>query len=481
MKKYRLLILSLLALSCNDMLEETPRDFVSRVNYYQTESDAIGAINGLYYSLSPDYFGSIHCYLLEELHGDYLNGQGGQAAISNFSQVLNTSGITFASTNWTQAYAAINRANAVLDNVKNIQMSESLKAQILSEAMFIRSLAYFDLVRKFGPVPLRLNEVTDMNQIHAPRESVDNVLDQIVADLLVAENNLPEVGESTGRASKWAAKMLLAHIYLTREEWAAAAEKADEVIQSGVYQLVRVEKPDDFYRIFASTFSPEDIMSVHHSQNIQTSVPTFIHRADAFPYNAGAGFSAWAPAKNSWIGDSWSNADLRKRFNFYTKYVNAKGDSIALPATSPILFKKFIDDPNGLSSYTLPIYRFAEALLFYAEASCMAEGAPSALALERLNMVLRRAYGYDPNAVSSIDFPPGMSQEEFRDAVIQERGYEFILERRRWFDLKRTGKLKEAFAQVGKEYIDERILWPIPVDEINNNNAIAVSDQNLGY
>jgi hypothetical protein len=74
-----------------------------------------------------------------------------------------------------------------------------------------------------------------------------------------------------------------------------------------------------------------------------------------------------------------------------------------------------------------------------------------------------------------------MSQIDFRDAVLQERAYEFLIERRRWYDLKRTGKVKEAFAASGKTILDERFLFPIPENEINNNPAINQEDQNPGY
>src|SRR5690606_37402409 len=124
---------------------------------------------------------------------------------------------------------------------------------------------------------------------------------------------------------------------------------------------------------------------------------------------------------------------------------------------------------------------YAEAFLFYAEAACRAEGGPSALALERLNTIKRRAYGYALDTPSPVDYPAGMGEEAFVYAVLQERAYEFLIERRRWWDLKRTGKAKEAFAAIGKTLIDERLLWPIPEDEINNNPAIGQEDQNLGY
>ena len=483
MKNYILILIIFLFSSCEKMLDEVPKNFISKANYYQNEGDAQGALNGAYGLLSPDYY-SVHVYLMEVLHGDYLNGRGGQAPISYFDQVLDFRGVNYAATNWNVAYSAINQANSILDNVPNIEnISEDGKSRILAEARFLRAMPYFNLVRNFGPVPLRLHETTDLSTIAAPRELESTIYEQIIDDLLAAENDLIEdVGENTGQVSKWAAKMLLAHVYLTLEEWDKAAEKANEIINSGLYSLVKVEQPDDFYKIFAiTTSSSEDIMSVHHSATTQTAVPTFMHRASVLPWNSSSGYYAWLPDTNSWIGSSWNNNDLRKDFNLYTEYQNTNGDWIPLPSTSPILFKKFIKNSNGEAVYNLPIYRYAETLLFYAEASCMAEGTPSALALECLNMVKRRAYGYDPSSPSPVDYPSGLGKEEFREIVLQERAYEFILERRRWYDLKRTGSVKQAFANVGKDFIDARFLWPIPEDEINNNPAISQEEQNPGY
>jgi hypothetical protein len=183
----------------------------------------------------------------------------------------------------------------------------------------------------------------------------------------------------------------------------------------------------------------------------------------------------------SFIGPSWNNKDLRKSFNLYTKYLGPTGDSISLDAASPILFKKFITNAQGFSSYSVPIYRYTEAFLIYAEASCMADGVPSALALERLNMIKRRAYGYDPTTISPIDYSSGMSKDVFRNEVLNERGYEFLLEGRRWWDLKRTGRIKTAMEAAGRTFIDFRILWPIPANEINSNPSLGQSAQNPGY
>ncbi|WP_346860384.1 RagB/SusD family nutrient uptake outer membrane protein [uncultured Draconibacterium sp.] len=484
MKRITLYILiTILFSSCNDMLDEVPMDFVSRSNFYTNEIDAQGALNGAYDATGPDFYGITH-YLMVELHGDYLNGRGSQAPISIMDQVLNQQNIGRCETNWLTLYRAVNRANAVLDNVVNIEdITESARTRILAEAHFLRAMAYFELVRGWGPVPIKTKESTDLSELESPRMPESDVYDLIIEDLLIAEKDLSEdIGAETGRAGKWAAKMLLSHVYLTIGEWAEAASRANDVINSGKYAMVQVTEPDDFYKIFASETSSEDIMSIHHSETSTSTIPTYLHRGSAYPYNnSSTGYFAWLPDMNSFIGDSWDTNDLRKQFNFYEKYQDSDGNWVSLPSTVPVLMKKFINNADGLNIYSVPIYRYTEAFLFYAEAACQAEGAPSDLALERLNMVKRRAYGYDLNTPSPVDYPSGMSKDEFVETVLQERAYEFMVERRRWFDLKRTGKVKEAFAAVGKNIIDERFFWPIPEDEINNNPAINQEDQNPGY
>jgi hypothetical protein len=483
MKNIILVIFTIFLFSaCDEALEEVPKDFVSKANFYNNQSDAEAAIAGAYSGMQSDFFG-ITNYLMTELHGDYLFGRGSQAPITIWDQILDQRNIGRCATNWLSFYETINRANAVLDNVPNIENIDSeVQQSILAEAHFLRALCYFELVRGWGAVPIKTSESVDLSAVEAPREPESKVYELIIQDCLAAENGLGEVGEATGRASKWAAKMLLAHVYLTTENWQGAAAKADDVINNGPFALVPVEQPDDFYNIFAVTANPEDIFSIHHSETAQSSLPVYLHRANNIPYNYGSGgVFAWLPDTNSFIGDSWDDNDLRKSFNLYTQIQNADGEWIDLPSTTPILFKKFITNTSGVRLYSAPVYRFTEAYLFYAEAAAMAEGGPSGLALERLNIIKRRAYGFDPNAVSPVDYAAGLSQDDFRDAVIQERAYEFITERRRWFDLKRTGKVKEAFAAAGKPILDERLLWPIPEDEINNNPAVNQEDQNPGY
>lgn len=483
MKQYIIFLLLIAAFSsCKKVLEEKPKDFISRTNYYNNESDAEGAITGAYSSLADSYDETY--WLFTVLHCDYAIGRGSQATISIFDNILTQTNINRAAAIWSSHYNTINRANAVLDNVsKIINISDEAKARILGEAHFIRAMMYFNLVRGFGAVPLKMVESTDLSGISSPREPESKVYELIIQDALEAENSLPEsIGDATGRASKWTAKMLLAQVYLTLERWQDAATKADEIINSGKYALIGVTEPNDFYKIFATVTNSEYIFSIHHSDSRQSGIPTYLHQPNTPPYNySGDGYYAWLPNLNSFIGNSWDQNDLRKSFNLYSKYIGPNGDSVSLPSTSPVLFKKFTSDPSGLNTYSDPIFRYAEAFLIYAEASVMKDGVPSSLALERLNAIKRRAYGYDPAVTSGVDYPSGLDKDNFRNIVLQERAYEFILEGQRWWDLKRTGKVKEALLAIGKNFIDARYLWPIAENEINNNSAIGQSNQNPGY
>ncbi len=151
-----------------------------------------------------------------------------------------------------------------------------------------------------------------------------------------------------------------------------------------------------------------------------------------------------------------------------------------------MLLKKFVDRQavtGGGNDY--PMYRFADLLLFYAESVAQA-GAPNADAMEKLNMVHRRAYGKNPIVADpTVDFKLSdySTKQAFIDLVVKERGYENCGESKRWLDLKRLGIAEETIlAGKGKNMAPRYLLWPIPVIETNYNKAIdPVKDQNPGY
>jgi hypothetical protein len=136
---------------------------------------------------------------------------------------------------------------------------------------------------------------------------------------------------------------------------------------------------------------------------------------------------------------------------------------------------------GGANDY--PWYRYADLLLFHAEADARANGVPTTAALESLNQIHRRAYGYPSQTPSVVDFKlVDFTPATFLNKVIEERGYETMYEGKRWLDLKRLGIAKERILQVKNIVVaDKHMLWPIPNSEVLYNKAITSTDQNPGY
>ena len=115
-------------------------------------------------------------------------------------------------------------------------------------------------------------------------------------------------------------------------------------------------------------------------------------------------------------------------------------------------------------------------------ASAQANNGPTADGVEKLNWVHRRAYGLNSLEPSAVDFNPAdYDLESFIDLIVRERGYEFQMEGKRWFTLKRTGRLYPVMESIGREVAEKHLLWPIPPIEFDLNEALTQGDQNPGY
>lgn len=488
MKKIIILIfLSGVFFQCENALVETPKSFLAKSNFYKNADDANAALTAVYSSLDGGSFPTIWFMSLLENRSDYSNGRGSQQTISVYDRILDNTNQARVFSSWNEIYQGINRANVVLDNVPAIEMNETEKRQIIAEAKYMRAFFYSNLVKYWGGVPIRDQELTSIEQVPSPRRTAKEVWDFIKKDLTEA---IPDLADSfnanqSGRATSWAAKMLLADTYLTTEEWTQARDLADDVIRNSPFRLVVINHPDDYltkmYGPNVTTYE-EDIWSIHHTPTNGNNVAGYLARTVNGVALGANGVFAWLPVQTSFLG-TWDKNDLRQQYNTYSYIVKAPGDTAFLPDPKP-LFKKYQDNMAACGSChqnNIPVFRLAEAYLVYAEAASQAEGGPSALALERLNIVRRRAYGLPQDAPAAIDVSAGLSQAEFRDAVIQERGYEFVMEMKRWNDLLRTGTAAEKITATGKAWSDVSLLFPIPVDEINNNPAMTQADQNPGY
>jgi hypothetical protein len=351
----------------------------------------------------------------------------------------------------------------------------------MAEAKFLRAFAYFHLVRNYGGVPLRTEE--NMEERDLDKSTADAVYALIIQDLEAIEDNLPESPAQAGRPNKYAAKTLLADVYLTVGDFDLARDKANEVIQSGRYSLVPVVSKEDFQ---LKVFGPEIVTSTEEIFYIKyTRQPAFgnyilwiLNHPSTGNFNYGGAYAHYGLATNPFF-QNWENDDIRK--SLWSQINFGLG-------ANTLVCSKYIDqsavEQNLGAGNDLPLYRYADALLIYAEASCLAANGPTAEGLEALNEVRRRAYGANPKEASAVDFNlADYDVNSFQDLVLQERAYEFIFEGKRWYDLKRTGKAAEVIlAAKGVTVAQKAYLWPIPSSELNYNQALdPEADQNPGY
>ena len=211
-------------------------DTINTSNFYQTESDAILAINGAYQPLQWPKLYNMRMWTTDIMAGNSIVGAGGgddgreTQDLANFVTATDNPGVLDL---FRGPSPGILRANLVLENVAGMDIDENLKKRILGEAHFLRGFYYFLLVRFFGDVPLVTTPVEPGGDLRPSRDSKGDIYALIIQDLKDAMDLLPTKSSygstDLGRATKGAAAGLLAKVYLTLEEWDNAVKMADEV------------------------------------------------------------------------------------------------------------------------------------------------------------------------------------------------------------------------------------------------------------
>ncbi|WP_339867043.1 RagB/SusD family nutrient uptake outer membrane protein [uncultured Algoriphagus sp.] len=473
-------IVSLL-FSCQEALEENPKSLAVET-FYNTNAEVEAALAAIYDPLRSDNaFGALYIAQLEA-YTDYSFGRGSYGILTTF-QGLDGNNEGRTQSMWNQFYLAIRNANIVILNVPDgANLSEEDKLKYIAEAKFLRAFVYFTMVKNWGGVPVRTE--ANMTEIEIPRNTAEEVYELIFEDLAFAEANLPGVAPLPGKPSLWAAKTVLADVHFYRQEYQQARDKSLEVISSENYSLVPVTVAEDFEKIYGPTVvtSSEEIFYLKFSRLSGSEgwfFVQFIHHPGSGLFGGGGYYAHYSDVVANSTLASMDRDDLR--FQLWYPW------NIGLGANS-VLSKKFSDPDAAGGGRTAgndyPFYRYADVLLMYAEADARASGSISSDAMEKLNMVHRRAYGYDPNMASEVDFElADYSAAMFYELVIKERGYETQMEGKRWLDLKRTGQVKERIkAATGKDVAEKHLLWPIPNSELNFNSLIdPATDQNPGY
>lgn len=478
MKKLLFLLPILCLTACESELIEEPKSLVVEA-FYNTAAEVEAAANLISVPLRSSSGLSVYEATLES-QTDYAYGRGSWAPLSDF-QGLDGANITRVSGLWNIFYLSIRNANLVIKNAPNGKsISQADVKKFVGEAKFLRAYNYFQLVRNWAGVPLRTE--ANMTEINLKRSSVDEVYALILADLTEAEANLPDNPAVAGRPTKWAAKTLLADVYLQQGKYAEARDKAKEVIDSKKFSLVPVATKADFQtKVWGPELvsTSEEIFYLKYARQVgQGNYMLWItNHPNTKLFNFGGAYAVYGDA-NSAFYKAWDNGDLRKSLWDVVNF--------GLGATT-LVSSKFIDQlavgQNGAGNDD-PVYGYSDVLLIYAEAAARAGNTVTTDALEALNQVHRRAYGKTPTVTSTVDFKlADYTSTTFVNAVLMEKAYEFQYGGKRWLELKRTGTAKAVIqAMKGKTVQDKHLLWPIPVSELNYNLAIdAAKEQNPGY
>ncbi|MDO1451194.1 RagB/SusD family nutrient uptake outer membrane protein [Rhodocytophaga aerolata] len=469
--KYTLFIsLLLLGTACKDFLEEDARSLVPTESYYNNVTEASRALFGVYSSLTPVY-SSLGLPLASDMAADvFTEGAGGGGSTLTFmDRHTFDASLGILADQYQVHYQLINNANSLLAQLEGRNLgNDAQQNSITGEALFLRALAYFNLVQVFGDVPLRTSPATSTQGLSVPRSSAEEVYAQIIADLEAAAGLLPEEGLAPGRAGRLAAYTLLAKVHLSRQDYLKASQALQPVL--GKRRLYGTYI--DNFKVANENNKVESIFEVQYGlRPVNSDLIQFMTPNEVTGHGFVYGVFRVEPGQIAAYADN----DPRKSTIFWNQVNNRNFDGYYVRKYNDALLPGVQATDAGQVNF--PVLRYADVLLMQAEIINGLNGGPTTEAYQALNAVRRRAYGQPVDQPSAFDEVPGLGQAEFLEAVLSERRREFVGEGQRWFDLKRNNLLYIVLADKGFVKGKHEV-WPIPQAAIDAEKSLT---QNNGY
>ena len=483
------LIIITMAVSCSeDFLDRKPKGNLTAETFFENEEHAIWATNAIYANFRSweycglPYIGATDIISDDSDKGSTENDGPFLKEIDDF--LFDATNQTF-STIWKGHYLTISRANLAINRIPDIDMSETLKARLIGEAKFLRAFNYLRLVQWFGDIPLVTKQLNDDEYFTQKRNPKAEVYALIEKDLLDAISVLPEKSayksEDLGRATKGAAKGILAKLYMVQNKYDKALLLSEEIISSGQYSLLT-----NYNQIFTQTGEngAESIFEIG-AVALQASVVgsgatpfNMVQGVRGVP-NLGWGFNR---PSDDLISNYEAGDPRRQATIIYVGEVLPDGSTI-VQDNPEILNERFnqkawVGNHAGLQDNgpgNIRLLRYADIILLAAEAAN--ETGNVTKALEYVNIIRKRARGTNTFILKDLTTT---NQGDLRTAIRRERRSELAMEQLRWFDLQRWGIQSAVMTKLGKAFVaNKHELFPLPQTEIDLSGGTLL--QNSGY
>ena len=452
--------------SCSsDFTDLAPKSQRNVGNFYNTASDMEVAVNAVYSILTTNGCYNQSYWVLQELRGDnsFWDGTGNAREFAVFDQFQEfpTSNLTLDA--WNSSYLGIARANIVIDRIGDVDMDTGLRDQFIGEALFLRSLYYYNLAVAFGNIPLVVSELASVEDgLAASQVPASSVYTQLITDLTDAESKLKVSYSSTdvGRATKGAAATLLAKVYLTSGDNANAATTLRRIISSYGYTLL-----DDYAGLWGveNEHNAESIFEVEYAGGLGSFGNRFTNDFSA-PLPTSVDGQRNIPELD--LIAAYEDGDSRFASTIDTAFTDDSGMYHSLSTDETRWANKW-GTTNAFQEGDAPnnwvVFRYADVMLMLAEA--IGEGTEG---YGLINQVRARA-GLGPIDAST----PGSYMEK----LLKERRIEFAFENHRWADLLRFGMAETIMGAQGKSP-QGRLLFAIPQRELDLNSSFT---QNPGF
>ncbi len=454
-------LFALLVVSCEDLPLDT-RGELAAEEFFSSIDDIESGTLGVYSVLADKMFANSEnfCHLWAADDRTTLTGSN-KGFFLEYDTLDPEPTNVWQNNGWRQLWTIVGAANTFLDNEERMQNivaggNEELLGRSLGEVRFLRALAYFEIVRTWGEVPLLTSAegITGLEE----KATFQELYDVIIADLIFAKENLgPEPVNGIYRADFWMAQSLLANVYLTTagfplkntSNYALAAAEAKNVIDNG---------PHDLVFDYADGFGSADVnLSANGNPEAVIAFPA---NPQLDGWNAGNFEAETIGFDDKWVEFAFFEAfpeGRRKEFTFDEDPDNPR------PRYSAVKF----GPQDFAANRDIKYFRFAELLLIHAEAQIRATGNNSDPgALQSLNRVRERA---GLNAVTSATW----------EDVVWEKAWETAGEWSRWYDIVRTETLEEvkmmrspidnALTPLGSDLTEQDPWAKIPANDASAN------------